>query len=375
MDYSNKVSQAYIQKLLNIQKLNLEKPLSEEEMKEVAFGLGMSEEEWQAVQASFQSHLDKGEGYLRYENWEDAIVELEQAVIINPHHVGAMNLLAQGYLVRWQKEGNVEDALKAHYLSRRCLDIDAKHDASLRMITLLRSFPDFNKALDEKENPAIERPNKVVNNQTMPYIIGGALALLIIVWIASSSLFERNKGDSARESISLYETEKTDEQRSEETYEFNMPDTELTSAEDYLQAGLRRAEAGDDGGALEAFNQAIKLNGNLSAAYFNRGNLQFKLNYYQAAIADFEKTINLDANNEAAYYNMGLAKYAIEDFEGAIEDYTRAIQLDANNAEAYLNRGNAYYQNDALEQACDDWTMAMDLGSSQAFQNSQQLCN
>jgi len=71
----SKNHQQFFEKALAIQVKRQEK-LSEAEKKEIALQLGFSEEDWQAVLASFEGHLRRGMEFLKRHNYEKAIVEL-----------------------------------------------------------------------------------------------------------------------------------------------------------------------------------------------------------------------------------------------------------------------------------------------------------
>lgn len=87
----------------------------------------------------------------------------------------------------------------------------------------------------------------------------------------------------------------------------------------------------------------------------NNGLAKLKLNNQTGAIDDFNQAIKLDPNNTKAFYSRGYAKYklgnieyiklqqketAIKYYQEAINDFNQAINLNPNNAEAYNNRDN-----------------------------------
>jgi hypothetical protein len=80
----NKIIEEYVSKMLEVQKEQFEKPLTLDELKEIAFSVGMSESDWQASQQAMQQHLSNGKAHLKNKNWQDAVSELKQAAAINP---------------------------------------------------------------------------------------------------------------------------------------------------------------------------------------------------------------------------------------------------------------------------------------------------
>lgn len=386
MGDSEKISQAYIQKLFEIQKSYQSKPLTEEEMKQVAMDMGMTEADWTAIQESFQAHLDRGEGFLKYGNWEDAIKELEQAVTINPHHVRAMSLLARSYQSRWKKYGKIEDALRAHHLAQRCIESNPGHDEMLKLISELKKNAAFRKELDLLEEPSIavteeEKPAKPFVGSRAYYL----LAFLAIVFLGTIGYFfsagtkkgqTQEKGNYQRGYEEQNQNNGLNESKPE-TQENTEPliESSYSTASEYFAAANKREEAGDNGGALEYYNKAIEMDSRLTEAYLNRGSLQYKLEYYQAALADFDKVIQLSPTNQTAFFNRGITRSKIQDFEAAIQDYDRAIQINPAYSEAYLNRGSAKFSLDDKKGACADWRKALELGARNATENLNQYCN
>jgi len=106
--------------------------------------------------------------------------------------------------------------------------------------------------------------------------------------------------------------------------------------------------------AVEACNHALKLNSNLTEAYYNRGLAYGNLKQYESAIADFSKAIELNPEDTAAYYNRGVAYADLKQYESAIEDYSKAIELNPNLAEAYMNRGLTYSRIGRYEESSRD---------------------
>jgi len=106
--------------------------------------------------------------------------------------------------------------------------------------------------------------------------------------------------------------------------------------------------------AVEACNHALKLNSNLTGAYYNRGVAYGNLKQYKSAIADFSKAIELNPEDTAAYYNRGVAYADLKQYESAIEDYSKAIELNPNLAEAYINRGLTYSRIGRYEESSRD---------------------
>lgn len=139
------------------------------------------------------------------------------------------------------------------------------------------------------------------------------------------------------------------------------PYTDYT-ADDYFSLGMEFHQRGDFQKALDAYDQAIKLNPRGDASvYNNRGNAKYALGDKMGAIADYSKSIELFPHLFTAYYGRGATKGTLGHYQEAIIDYDKSIEINPQFAEAYNNRGNA---KDALgdhKGAIVDYNKAVEL--------------
>ena len=96
----------------------------------------------------------------------------------------------------------------------------------------------------------------------------------------------------------------------------------------YCVRGFIRYELGDKQGAIDAFNQAIKIDPNYALAYNNRGIVCNELGDKQGAIDDYSQAIKINPNYALAYCNRGVVRDALGDKHGAIDDYSQAIKIN-----------------------------------------------
>ncbi|MDF5718368.1 MAG: tetratricopeptide repeat protein [Rhizonema sp. NSF051] len=100
-----------------------------------------------------------------------------------------------------------------------------------------------------------------------------------------------------------------------------------TDAKTYLERGYKRIENKDYKGAVEDFNQLLKIEPNNAYAYVGRGLASFLLEQYQVAKMDFDKAVEINPDIAYAYYFRGFANYALKDRQGAIADLRKASTL------------------------------------------------
>ncbi len=125
----------YINRILELQdKAQIHQDISPEDLREVARELGLDEEDWEMIQKEIADHKARGRGFLRYQNYSDAIAEFEQALILNPIDHETLEQIAQAHLSRSEKE----DYPQAQAYARRLLDLNPSHEPSLKLISTAR---------------------------------------------------------------------------------------------------------------------------------------------------------------------------------------------------------------------------------------------
>jgi tetratricopeptide (TPR) repeat protein/S1-C subfamily serine protease len=135
----------------------------------------------------------------------------------------------------------------------------------------------------------------------------------------------------------------------------------------YINRGVVRNELGDKQGAIDDYNQAIKINPNYAQAYYNRGIVRNELGDKPGAIDDYTLAIKINPNDAEAYNNRGVVRKDLGDKQGAIDDYNQAIKINPNHAEAYSNRGVVRYELGDKQGAIDDFNQAIKINSNLAL--------
>lgn len=93
----------------------------------------------------------------------------------------------------------------------------------------------------------------------------------------------------------------------------------------YVNRGLVHGELKHFQEALADYTQAIALNPDYVYAYYNRANLHRELNNHQQAIDDYSKVVELNPEHRYVYENRGDLYAVIGDEERASDDYTKII--------------------------------------------------
>ena len=180
----SKIIEEYVAKMLEVQKEQFEKPLTPDELKEIAYSVGMSESEWQASQQVMEQHLRRGQGYLKNKNWEDAVYELKQATAINPYHEDALYCLALAYHELYRKTSKEVYRTEAKSAADRALkNENNKMDSAAIAL------------LSEIRNTETENKSKKKQILLKGIIALGAILILflIVLWSSASSLNKKAK--------------------------------------------------------------------------------------------------------------------------------------------------------------------------------------
>lgn len=157
-----------------------ERPLTLDELKELAISMGVTEEGWQGLLVKAQKHLKLADDHLKARNYKDAVTEGEQAVAINPYLSNCNAILAKAYMMMWLEDHNPQTREKSEYYARKELVVDPRDQQAIMVLSTLN-----------KKAAVLEQDNS--SRKKMLYIVGGVVVLVIIIvfflvsWSSSAS--------------------------------------------------------------------------------------------------------------------------------------------------------------------------------------------
>lgn len=128
-------------------------------------------------------------------------------------------------------------------------------------------------------------------------------------------------------------------------------DATLKTKKSWLTVGKVLLERKEYEEALRAYNEAISLDDNYTAAYIGKSRTLSKLKRYQEALAASQRLIQLDPNISLAWNNKGNALYNLKRYEDALVACEKAIHLDPDYTHAWDNKGRALYGLKRYEEA------------------------
>lgn len=145
-----------------------ERPLTLDELKELAISMGLNEEQWQALLVKAEKHLKLADDHLSARNFDEAISEGEQAIAINPYLTNCNAILAKAYMMKWMQNHDPETRKKAEYYARKELVVDPKDQQAVMVLSTINKKA----AVLEQDSGARKK---------MIYVIVGVVVLVILI--------------------------------------------------------------------------------------------------------------------------------------------------------------------------------------------------
>ena len=179
MSSDNTPLEAYLERIYQ-ERFGLNKqqrPLTDDELKEIALTMGMTERDWADMQRRVEEQYARAQVFVKGNNEEDALPELESAVALNPNHVGVLILLATVLeRLSWQ-EKDPDRLNRAEKFLDRALQLDSVNAEALRLKNVWEQ---------NEKRAARQKKNRVKTGLKW----GGALLLLLLLgwWFFSSRL-------------------------------------------------------------------------------------------------------------------------------------------------------------------------------------------
>ena len=135
----------------------------------------------------------------------------------------------------------------------------------------------------------------------------------------------------------------------------------------YNNMGLSYSIKGEYDKAIEAFQQAIKLNPKDDSAYCYMGLSYGGKGKYDKAIETLQEAIKLNPKHDSAYYYMGLSYDNKGEYDKAIEAFQQAIKLNPKYDSAYHNMGYSYIGKSDYDRAIEAFKKAIEIDSQDNY--------
>jgi len=127
----------------------------------------------------------------------------------------------------------------------------------------------------------------------------------------------------------------------------------------YLRADAK-AKLRKNDEAIDDYSKAIKLKPEMKY-FMGRGLAYLIILNFEGAIQDFDEAVKIDSTNSELYFNRGYSYSVLDNYDRALSDYSTAIILDSSNAKLFVNRGDLWSREGQFELAIFDFTKAITL--------------
>ena len=87
------------------------------------------------------------------------------------------------------------------------------------------------------------------------------------------------------------------------------------------------------------YNEAVRLDPRMAAAYAASARLRDESGQPDRAIHDYDMALRLEPKQVSLYYDRGNVRREAGDWQGALADYDQAVALDPKRANTYFARG------------------------------------
>lgn len=172
MSYSEDKFKDHVKEIVRAQERDADRPLTLEELKELALSMGLSESEWDQLLIKAEQSLNQAVAHLKVQNYTDAIQCAEEATSINPYIKDGNAILAQSYLKLALVDGNEELFVKAENYARMELRNDPLDGTALNVLSASEA--------QKQEGRNSKRTLKLV-----AIVGGGLLAVFLILFMCN----------------------------------------------------------------------------------------------------------------------------------------------------------------------------------------------
>ncbi len=249
--------------------------------------------------------------YRQQKDWDNAIVQLEKAIVAYPTNAEAFFLLGEAYGEK-----------------QRWADMSKAFDESLKL------------------DPAFEKDIKYYRDK---------------YWVESFnkgvSKFNKNDMDAAIKML-----------KQAEMIDHTRPEAYRNLAVAYV-----RQDKMDE--AIEAYKKALSIDDKHIETLNNMGMTYFQMNKYEEAVDTFKKVIAIDPANEKAISTLAFAYDRLGQADKAIAAYETALGNDPENADLLFNYARLFYQKGEYNKAIsilekvvadkpDDYESLLSVGDS-----------
>lgn len=144
-----------------------------------------------------------------------------------------------------------------------------------------------------------------------------------------------------------------------------------TNPEHFLEEGIKRFKKKEYSNAIQFLSKAIRLNSDLTDAYYLRAGSFYAIKDFSHALADINIAARQKSSSADFYSLKGSINLDLKNYNQAIADFSKGIELKPANALLYYNRSIAEYNINDFEKAVLDCNKAIELSPTAVFYNQR----
>jgi len=161
-------------------------------------------------------------------------------------------------------------------------------------------------------------------------------------------------------------------------YNIEIPKQNITLDEKLEELYLLSTSLSSIGKSQEAYNailQYIKVESNHSAAWTQKGRLEYEMGELEMALESTKRSVYLYQYSSAALNNLGLIYDAQSNYDDAKTCLLRAVEIAPDNTGALMNLANVLVKTNDFSESADCLLRCYELsnGKSELIQNSRNL--
>src|SRR6185436_3192708 len=148
----------------------------------------------------------------------------------------------------------------------------------------------------------------------------------------------------------------------------NPTEGDRSQARVYVDQGKELYRTDQDEKAVEAFQQAIKLDPDLPEAHFRLGlaldavgKEQEAEDAYKKAVEKYKKFLDENSKDAEAHYNMGQAYAGLHLYSEAVREYRQATRLKDDDADMFYDLGTALTKLAQYDEAVSAFSKSLEI--------------
>ncbi|MEO7718284.1 MAG: tetratricopeptide repeat protein [Capsulimonas sp.] len=129
--------------------------------------------------------------------------------------------------------------------------------------------------------------------------------------------------------------------------------------------GLKLSQSGDAAGAMQEFQEAVKLDPSVYRYHNNLGWYLFKAGRFKEALPECQEAVRLNPKNAASLDSLGAVLSGLGRYEEAVDDCGKAVAMKGS-AIHRLNYGYALYMTGRKTEGREQWSIAATMNAPES---------